>query len=556
MTLEFALEIAAKTLIPGALTLLALRLAARRSASDRSWIVHAGLLATVLLPMAALLAPAWRVAPDLTEAVTDAAAFPLPAPADVAAPAVGSVAEANATEGTIIGAGAILLACYALPAALLLIGTLVAVFRLSALRRRAAVLVDQAWLNAMAHAQRRMGIKHGTALLVSDEIRSPVSWGMLRPVIVLDEAAATAPGNAEAIIAHELAHVARHDWAKLLLARMATALFWFNPFVWMMARAGEQLREEAADDAVLRSAVDRTDYAALLVRAARHRSGGRMLAANGVAPTGSSLALRVRRVLDGTVERGSAPAGWIAACSLVVLGIVVPLAALTTIRGMPAMAEETLPAISIDIVNPPSQIPRSPDRAAEPASPPPPTSAAIAPVTAAPLPHPAPAAPLPIAPAPVAAAPVVQLTAPSVGRGNTVEGAQAGDETERLSPGQIFALRAQGVSSTWIAEMAALGYRRMDYGHLSALAAHGVTPKFIRAMAAAGYPRLSVDQLTAMRIYGVTADYARRVVQARSGSAPDVRRLIEMKIYGLGAEDDPDPWPDRGSESEVENEDH
>ena len=65
-----------------------------------------------------------------------------------------------------------------------------------------------------------MGFKNGTALLTSDELRSPISWGLMRPVILLNDEALAASGEAEAIIAHELAHVARLDWAKLMLARV------------------------------------------------------------------------------------------------------------------------------------------------------------------------------------------------------------------------------------------------------------------------------------------------------------------------------------------------
>src|SRR3546814_9422555 len=79
-----------------------------------------------------------------------------------------------------------------------------------------------------------MGFKHGTALLVSKELRSPISWGVLRPTIVLSPVTVDAVDEAEAIIAHELAHVARLDWAKLLGARVACAVFWFNPLVWML----------------------------------------------------------------------------------------------------------------------------------------------------------------------------------------------------------------------------------------------------------------------------------------------------------------------------------
>src|SRR3546814_15642997 len=97
---------------------------------------------------------------------------------------------------------------------------MLAVVRLFAMRGRAEILVEGSWLSALAEAQRRMGFKHGTALLVSKELRSPISWGVLRPTIVLSTKAVAASGAAEAIIAHELAHFARLDLQKLLGARV------------------------------------------------------------------------------------------------------------------------------------------------------------------------------------------------------------------------------------------------------------------------------------------------------------------------------------------------
>ncbi len=67
------------------------------------------------------------------------------------------------------------------------------------------------------------------------------------------------------VLAHELAHVIHGDWAKLMLSRVATAAFWFNPLAWVLAREAHQLREEAADDAVLAANIAGTDYAELLV---------------------------------------------------------------------------------------------------------------------------------------------------------------------------------------------------------------------------------------------------------------------------------------------------
>jgi beta-lactamase regulating signal transducer with metallopeptidase domain len=308
--MDLLLPIAAKSFLVAGAVLLLLKLAQNRSASDRSWIAHLGLLAILLLPAAAVALPALNVEGPafLASGSVEAVA---PGHSLAAAPAT-LKSEAASTAGTFPqAADAIPPApvgwafwAYAAPAVLLLLLTLIALGRLFGLKGRASVMVEPQWLTALARAQRRMGFKHGTALLTSNELPSPISWGLMRPVILLNSEAADSHAEAEAIIAHELAHVANLDWAKLLLARIATAVFWFNPFVWLLAREAHQLREEAADDAVLGADIADTDYAQLLVGVARHDCPGLMLGAHGVAPSKSSLARRVARVLDGNSARG------------------------------------------------------------------------------------------------------------------------------------------------------------------------------------------------------------------------------------------------------------
>ena len=295
--------IALKSLIIAGATLGLLELTKRRSAAERSWVAHIGLFALVTLALAPLVMPSWTIeAPAFlgqatpTGIVSHAAAPVASAPLDSVKQTV-PVAAAAAPKVSVSPVAAAT-AFYAVPAAILLLITLLALLRLVALRARADVLVDGHWLSALARAQRRMGFKHGTALLTSNELASPISWGLMRPVILLNTRAVEASGEAEAIIAHELAHVARMDWVKLLLARVATALFWFNPLVWMLAREAHQLREEAADDSVLAADIVDTDYAQLLVGVARHECPGLLLGAHGVAPSKGSLARRVARVLD------------------------------------------------------------------------------------------------------------------------------------------------------------------------------------------------------------------------------------------------------------------
>ena len=329
------IAIALKSLIIAGLTLGLLQLMKKRSAAERSWVAHIGLLALVIMAFAPLVLPSWNVEAPALFAQAPAVEAPAPASALASKSATTQLgtdvapAVKKAASAPTISAAAAASAVYAVPAAILLLITALALARLFALRARAEVLVDGHWLSALARAQRRMGFKHGTALLTSDELASPISWGLMRPVILLSTQAVEASGEAEAIIAHELAHVARMDWAKLLLTRVATALFWFNPLVWVLAREAHQLREETADDAVLAADIADTDYAQLLVGVARHECPGLLLGAHGVAPSKTSLARRVARVLDGKSVRGPAAGGFALGVFVGAVLVAAPLAALT-----------------------------------------------------------------------------------------------------------------------------------------------------------------------------------------------------------------------------------
>ncbi|MGE5563682.1 MAG: M56 family metallopeptidase [Bacillota bacterium] len=331
------IAIALKSLLVAGLTLALLTLMRHRSAAERSWVAHIGLLALVIMAFAPLVVPRVPVeVPSMFGKAPAAVEAPAVAPVAVSKPGtlhyrLPKAAPATASSSSLpkISTAAAASAIYAVPAAILLLITFLALGRLIALRARADVLVDGHWLSALARAQRRMGFKHGTALLTSNELASPISWGLMRPVILLNTRAVEAAAEAEAIIAHELAHVARMDWIKLLLARVATALFWFNPFVWMLAREAHQLREEAADDAVLAADIADTDYAQLLVGVARHECPGLLLGAHGVAPSRSSLARRVARVLDGKSSRGPVPRSFAFGVFAGAVMIAAPLAALT-----------------------------------------------------------------------------------------------------------------------------------------------------------------------------------------------------------------------------------
>lgn len=483
MTTAVLIGLAWKSMLIAGLTLGLLRLVRKRSAGERSLVAHIGLLALLALPVASLLLPQWQPLPAswAAEAVPATIASRI---ADRAGPAMQATpADASRTERQEAAGAApamfpavsdIAILVYAFPLALLFGVMLLAVVRLFAMRGRAEVLVEGSWLSALAEAQRRMGFKHGTALLVSNELRSPISWGVLRPTIVLSPKAVQAVGEAEAIIAHELAHVARLDWAKLLASRVACALFWFNPLVWMLARESHQLREEAADDAVLLADIDGPDYATLLVGAARHDNQAVLLAAHGVAPGKSSLKRRITRVLDGSLKRGPASASWVLMSLVIVAGFTAPLAAFSGTAKPIAEAEA--------------------HAVASPAG-----KSAIA-------------------------------TSRSVAATTAESTAVAASPSKPLSAEDLVSMRAVGVTPEYVAQMREHGGASMTADEIIGAKAAGVDPAYINTMRGI-FPGVDIDELVGASALHIEPAYAREM--KRHFPDLDIDNVVALRAMGV-----------------------
>lgn len=545
--------IALKSLVIAGITLGLLALMKKRSAAERSWVAHIGLLALVIMAFAPLVLPNWNVETPALLSPAQMSETRLQAPAPTAstavpAPASKVVPAAVPSPRVSLSPVAVATAAYAVPAAILLFITLLALGRLIALRARADVLVDGHWLSALARAQRRMGFKHGTALLTSDELASPISWGLMRPVILLNNRAVEASGEAEAIIAHELAHVARMDWVKLLLARVATALFWFNPFVWMLAREAHQLREEAADDAVLAADIVDTDYAQLLVGVARHECPGLLLGAHGVAPSKSSLARRVARVLDGTSIRGPVARSFALGVFTGAVLIAAPLAALTlTPANTPKKESADGPAVVKA-----SSSDNEPYYASEDS---PTDLASIIADGVSTSVNTAVAAVASNGPGLHVASrdgdsvenengtttlrgkdgsQVTLYPVDSQGRRRMV--ARSADGATAVTYADARDRDALGVTPEYIGAMraAAPKLRELEAGEFSGLRAVGVTPEYARELVAAGFPSIDEDELVSARAIGLTGGYIRAMKAAGvNGTLDD---FVQLRAVGVDPE--------------------
>jgi beta-lactamase regulating signal transducer with metallopeptidase domain len=225
------IELGWKSALIAAAALVALELFRSRSAAERSLVAYLGVFAILLLPLGMARLPSLEVSSspvvaELLGTAPNVEVGPRPRNDDIPAPVAEEVGSA------LTGAGGLVTAAYALPAFALMVSLLLGIGSLARLRTRSRVLEDDQWLAALAAAQNRLNFKHGAVLMTSDEIAAPVSWGFVRPTIVIDLEAREDVRNAEAIVAHELAHVARKppttQCSAIRFRAMATWIFWFR----------------------------------------------------------------------------------------------------------------------------------------------------------------------------------------------------------------------------------------------------------------------------------------------------------------------------------------
>ena len=146
--------------------------------------------------------------------------------------------------------------------------------------RRPAVLVDAAPFNVDKSrigslTSSRTRSRRQAAILVSQQVRGPVTFGFLRPVIMLPgNFSAMQPEQQRAVLQHELLHVERSDWLFTLLEELCRAVLWFHPAVWWLIARIRLVREQVVDQATIDLTHDRQSYVeALLSIASTPQSG-------------------------------------------------------------------------------------------------------------------------------------------------------------------------------------------------------------------------------------------------------------------------------------------
>lgn len=305
MTVLLLATLATKATLVLGLGFLIARLLKGASAGTRHLVWTATLVALIALPAAQPLPPLrlpWLPAADqaasagLDDALTASSAEARAEGERRALGEVGDLHRSDRTSTIAVVLGAVYLSGTFAVIAHLLLG----MARARRLTRDAVALTpDPSWPELAAEAATGRRSSRGPRLLTSAALPVPVTWGLVRPVVVL-------PGDfgdwdrrhRHNALLHELAHVERGDWAVQTLARVACALFWFHPLVWVAAHRLALEAELACDDRVLAAGAPSATYAEQLLTLAKRARLTRMPVAGTPMARPGQLAQRIHSVLQ------------------------------------------------------------------------------------------------------------------------------------------------------------------------------------------------------------------------------------------------------------------
>lgn len=381
-------------------------------------------------------------------------------------------------------------------------------------KRRNVRLAEAFWQESLARLAKRLAISRTVSLWESATAHTPAVIGWIRPVVLLPASAISglAPGQIEALLAHELAHIRRHDYLVNLLQTAIETLLFYHPAVWWVGRQMRAERENCCDDLAVGVCGDALVYARALTELEKIRIATPRLV---MAANSGSLLQRVRRLLDPQRDPPSSPSAihpdWVTGVAIVLCVVSIWATSRGTVRLHPDHSEQSVRLVNAlyqQRLDPPaSQVDQ-------------PVGQRVIPALKATL----------VAMAQPAAQ-VEQATEPSSDK--SFMGGIAALGYKDLSVDQLISLKIHGVTTDYVRELLAAGLK-LKVDEIVSFAIHGAQPSEIVEMQKLGY-RLTPDEIVNMYIHGLTPEFTRQMKSAGFGT-PTFEQLISFKIHGATAE--------------------
>ena len=194
--------------------------------------------------------------------------------------------------------------------------------RIRSWRQSATVVSSKTMIKIRDRLCQRMHLKRPVQLLESFQAVSPIVISWVRPAILIPANVVTGltPRELETILAHELAHIHRHDYLVNLAQAIIETILFYHPAVWWMSNCVREEREHCCDDMAVEICGDRKILVHALAKLEEFRCHDFQVA---VAASDGSLIKRMTRILDGPQPRRHSvwPAGLVAFASVVCLAV-------------------------------------------------------------------------------------------------------------------------------------------------------------------------------------------------------------------------------------------
>ncbi|MCA9058244.1 MAG: M48 family metalloprotease, partial [Planctomycetaceae bacterium] len=185
---------------------------------------------------------------------------------------------------------------------------------------------------------RQMQISRTVQLAQSSVATVPLVVGYLRPLILMPACVIVnlTPAQLQAVLAHELAHIRRHDWLINAWQVVVETILFFHPAVWWLSRRIRHERELCCDDIALSLVGDKAIYARTLLTLEELKQQPN---ATTLAATGGELTRRIRRLLPASSTSSTSGGGTGLGLALSALVLCATLLATTLWGSQPAPSE-------------------------------------------------------------------------------------------------------------------------------------------------------------------------------------------------------------------------
>lgn len=518
---------------------LALLLVGRKSARARYGLACGALVLMLALPVATgwnHYATSRQAAVTSSRAAASEAEEPTPEPLAAAAVASYKKAHAPSEDSLLVRVASLagehmpwLVLAWGLGVMACSLRLLGGWLRLRRLVREAepAPLEWQQRVDALVH---KLGVPRVVRLLKSAAVEVPSAAGWLRPVVLLPVSTLSglSTRQLEMILAHELAHIRRHDFAINLVQTLVETLLFYHPAVWWVSHVIRVERENCCDDIAVKASGSSVSYARALTALETLRitpmEAGPIVEALAPSALGGSLPERVRRLVAAPPSRCSSR--WVAGASVLTLISSVAVAAPLAVLALPP--QPPAPVALVQRLNNPAVIAPVPGALPTPPSLPSPSTPPSAMPGVLPL------------PSPVLAANPNPNPNPHPNPHPHVAGRDdddEGDEDDRtpvdgkLSVDQLVSLKVAGVTPELVQKLSAAGIEP-TVGNLTGLGHAGVTPEYIQEMNTRFGRKLTADELAQMKHLGVTPEYMEAMKAAGYGNA-SVDDLVSARAVGV-----------------------